>query len=112
MKHVFSSLIVSLKYPSTTSLEKDFVSPFYPLLILQYNILHMTDITAKKALQFSFAQQNTGSVMVAWRYLMSFKSKFFLILEGPTYLEGRQILAKKRTKTIPKNLMTFPILTS
>lgn len=56
----------------------------------------MTDITAKRALKFSFAQQNTWSVMVAWRYLMSFKSKFFLILEGPTDLEGRQILDKKK----------------
>lgn len=39
--------------------QKDYVSHFYSLLILQYNILHMTDITEERALKFLFAHQNT-----------------------------------------------------
>ena len=31
--------------------QKDYVSHFYSLLILQYNILHMTDITEERALK-------------------------------------------------------------
>lgn len=61
--------------PLSTIHSRKIVSPFFnQLLILQYNLFHVTDITEERALKFFSAQQKMRSILVAWRHFVPFRS--------------------------------------